>query len=671
LSDARPVDPRTSEIVSEWFFPRLFPVASRTVEEFACQEVVIPKGPLRGTLYDPSFMPFFRFVFEAMENKYYRKMAIVGPTQAGKSLVCNNIPMLYTLFELQEDIIVGIPTMDLAKGIWSEKIRPVIAATRYESLLPTSGAGARGGVPQAIELKNGVFLRFMPAGGGDGQRSSHTARVVIITEVDKMDDIGESSEESDPVSQIEMRADAFADTSKIILECTTTTEAGRIWQEAMVIGTGSRAWVPCPECGRYQPLVQKGLCFDPNDSVTAEESARYRCEHCEAMLDDSQRREMLKSPRLVHKTQSIDEHGNLVGDQPKTRVFGFHYNVLYSPMQSLGKTAAQQWEADAADLREKKKAMVQSKWAMPWSEDQSDGLRLSFHFLKQRAKISETRLRTVPNWCDFLIFEVDVQKHVLYWHAEAYRRDGTSQVVEYGITDIVDESDRAIVKALDMTHEITQEGWPVIDNPETVVQPRLCLLDTGYRYDVIAPWLRARTGWFGVKGTGRGSKVKITGAKAIFSIPGIVTVRPQDDGNKIWFVDVDSTKAIAHDRYFLGASQPGYTEVPGDVTQGYLMSITAEQRKFSEAAEGFVWEKIRRRNDYLDCRSYGVAGAMYLAMRTKRDEQVVAAKAEANKEKVAPVVEPVRKRSPIQTGHPSFLGRGVGDWFGSSGRVMS
>jgi len=660
------------DIQDEDYYPRLFPQASRSIMEFAEQEVILPKGPRKGAYFTLDFMPFMRFIFDAMQSTRWRKVAIVGPTQSGKSLVANNIPMLYTLFELNEDIIVGIPNMDLAKGIWMEKILPVINATRYRELLPTTGAGARGGVPTAMQLKNGATLRFIGAGGGDAQKSSHTARVIIMTEVDKMDDCGDASEESDPVSQIEMRADAFPQTSKIILECTVTHEGGRIWQEAMLHGTGSRAWVPCPVCGRFQELTQTGLVFDATDALTAEDTARYQCQHCPALWDDAMRRQALQTPRLVHRGQEILEDGTLFGEDPRTRTFGFHYSVLYSPIQTIGKTAAQQFEADASEYQEKKKAMIQSKWALPWREDMNQSSTLSFSFLRQRAMQSQVELKTVPAWSEFIVFTVDVQKRWMYWHADAYKRDGSSQVIEYGVTDIVDESDRAIAKALDQTADIASEGWEQTGDPDTILRPRLCLLDIGYRYDIIAPWLRNRTGWFGCKGRARGNKIGAIGGKAIFNIPGILTIKIQDDGNKIWFIDVDATKALVHDRYFLGQGQPGYTEVPRDITTGYMASIASEKREYDSSGDGFVWVKIRRRNDYLDCRSYGVAAHMYLAQLARRGEDQTDARAKQHEtptERPRPqYLLPESARKAKQPRPPGVVG---GGWLGASGRHFS
>lgn len=595
---------------------------------FAEQEIVLPKGPRRGMPFSVDFMPLSGFILEAMGSDYWRKLAIIGPTQSGKSLLANNLPMLYYLCELEEDIIVGLPDMDLARGVWNEKILPVIAGTKYRDLLPTSGAGAKGGVPNAIQLKNGAWLRFMAAGGGDAQRSSHTARVIIMTEVDKMDDIGEASEEADPVRQIEMRADAF-EHSKIIMECTVTHEGGRIWQEAMVLGSGGQVFVPCPVCGKHQIMDRSGLFFEEDDAITAEETARYRCAKCGDMWDERKRRLALERPVLVHRGQSVGDDGKVIGDLPRTRTFGMQWNVLYSPMQSLGKTAAQQWTVDKSGEQEAQKAMVQSKWAIPWV-DETVSREVNFSMLRKMADSSGVKLGVVPRWASWVVMAVDVQKRCMYWHAEAYAPNACSQVIDYGVIDILDgaigtsrdddvevdpdreASDESIHRALGEAAQIATKGWPGATGARH--EPRVCLVDTGYRTDVIQAWLRNRTRWHGVKGIGKNQRGKITGAKAIFQISDIVQIRQQDDGSFLWFVNVDHTKALVHDRFFIAEGEAGHTTIPADVTRSYLFHLTAERREYDKTGDGFTWVKQRgrRRNDYLDCRSYGVAAHKFL-----------------------------------------------------------
>jgi phage terminase large subunit GpA-like protein len=170
----------------------------------------------------------------------------------------------------------------------------------------------------------------------------------------------------------------------------------------------------------------------------------------------------------------------------------------------------------------------------------------------------------------------------------------------------------------------------------------------------------------------------MTGSKSMFSIPGIVQIRMQDDGNKIWFIEVDNTKALVQDRYFLGAGQPGFTEVPRDVTQGYMMSLTAEKREYSGGDDGFVWVKIRRRNDYLDCRSYGVAGAMYLAQKMKREDATLDAKVESNRQMAKGTGNTeqkanflIRKEEPAKPSPKRRPTPPRQNWFGASGRYFS
>lgn len=596
------------------FRSRLFPVTARSITKFASEEVRLPKGPRRGLLYDPEYAPFNKFIFDAIMDERWRKVSVVGPTQNGKTLIATNIPLLYFLFETNEDVIFGLPSMDLASGMWAEKLNPVIEDSDYKHLLPTKGAGSRGGSFNAVRFKNGINLRFMGAGGGAEQMSSHTAKYVILTEVDKMDQSRGDGSEADPVSLIQNRCDAFED-SKIIMECTVTNEQGRIWQESMVNGSGGEIYVPCPKCNYIQEIGRSGLHFDTSSSLAAEESAYYQCEKCEAKWTNNDRLEALDNPFLVHRGQSIDQKkGIVVGELPPTRNFGIHYNVLHSPMQSLAKTAGQQWEADRSDLKEVKKAMIQSKWAVPYRDEDIDRDQITQQTLRKLADKSDYSLGDIPDWADNLIFEVDVQKGYCYWQIEAYSiQTMRSIVIEYGTVDQREDSDSGFINMLNDLNEIAIEGW-------SGMGASLKMMDTGYKYDLISPWLKRNPSWYGVKGIGKGQRAKLSGAKEIYKIPGILSIRPQDNGDKIWFIEVDNTKALVHDRYLIESDNIDcFRYVPNDVDISWIKSITAEVREWDELGEDFVWKKVRRRNDYLDCASYGVAGAYFLKAKTERD----------------------------------------------------
>lgn len=626
------------------FAARLYPQRPRGIVEFAEQEVRLPKGPRKGLHFDWDYAPFNRFIAEAIMNPYWRKVSVVGPTQNGKTLVATNIPMLYYLFEEEEDVIMGIPSMDLAFGMWNEKIKPVIMdCPKYRDLLPTSGAGSRGGNFTAVQFKNGVTLRFMGAGGSPEQMSSHTAKVVIMSEVDKMDESRGDGSEADPVSLIQNRADSFED-SKVILECTVTTTDGRIWQEAMVQGSGGEIYVPCPFCGHHQMLVHDQLRFDPQSQVSAEESARYECSECHELWNNNDRLEALGSPLLVHRGQRV-EGGKVVGDMPPTKNFGMHYNVLHSPMQSLAKTAGQQWEADNSELKGKKKAMVQSKWALPYEDDDTMRDRLTQGDLRRKADESDQRIGTVPDWVDKLVFATDIQQGYCYWQCEGYNMGNMhSTVIEYGTVDQRENTDAGLHRMLDDVDRIAIEGW---DGPNGErIFPEVKMVDCGYRYDVISEWLAMNRSWIGVKGIGSGQRNKLTGKKEIFKIDGILTVRVQDSGQKLWFIEVDNTKSLVHDRYLLkDSAYQFYRHVPQDVDITWIRSICAEYREYEETGETFKWVKKHRRNDYLDVSSYNVAASYILRQKDIRSQEREQKKVEENHRKLRQSGPPKRQQA--------------------------
>ena len=649
--------------ILEPFVRRLYPKVSRSIVEFAEQEVILPVGPRKGMYFDWDYAPFNKFIAEAIMEPYWRKVSVVGPTQNGKTLVATNIPLLYYLFEEEEDVIFGVPSMDLAYGLWNEKIKPVIVdCPKYRELLPTKGAGSRGGNFTAVQFKNGVTLRFMGAGGSPEQMSSHTAKYVILTEVDKMDQATGDRTEADPVSLIQMRADAFEE-SKIVMECTVTTQDGRIWQEAMIQGSGGIIHVPCRFCGKYQPLVRDQLRFDATSQVSAEESARYECAHCGALWTNNDRLEALDNPLLVHRGQEIGEDGVISGELPPTKSFGLHYNVLYSPLQSLAKTSGQQWEADTSELKEKKKAMVQSKWAVPWVDDDVLRDQLTPALLRKLSCASGYRLREIPDWVEKLTFAVDIQKTHCYWQCEGYNMTTMrSVVIEYGTVDKRENTEVGLHNMLNDVDEICREGWVQFASG-TTLHPSIRMVDCGYDYHEIERWLVSHRDWIGVKGIGQGQRTRLTGAKEVFKIDGVLTVRQQDSGTQLWFIEVDNTKSMVHDRYLLPSPEIDFFRfVPEDVDISWIKSMTAERREYDALGDGFKWKKVHRRNDYLDVSSYNVAGSYILRHKHKRDVEREKKQVTENYTRLKTENNPPRRQQSNRGGF--FSGERSGLWGG-------
>jgi hypothetical protein len=142
----------------------------RPILEFASEEIVIPRGKYKGLPYNPRRKPASELWFRELDTGRWQIHNCTGPTQSGKTLDAFVIPILYCVFEKEEDTIVGRPDMRMSMAKWRKDILPVIERTRYAHLLPSKGKRSRGGDLQEVAFRNGVYLTFMSFGRRDQDR---------------------------------------------------------------------------------------------------------------------------------------------------------------------------------------------------------------------------------------------------------------------------------------------------------------------------------------------------------------------------------------------------------------------------------------------------------------------------------------------------------------------
>ncbi|GAH64538.1 unnamed protein product, partial [marine sediment metagenome] len=271
-----------------------------------------------------------RLWFAAIDSGQWRRFVATGPQQSGKTLQCFVIPLLYHLFELEQTVVCGVPSLDIVADKWKEDILPSLERTRYRNYLPRSGPGSRGGNFVRITFTNGRTLRFMTGGGGgprgDKSRAAFTAPVVIITETDGMDEPGGRSREADKITQLEGRTRAYGRRARVYMECTLTTEEGRTWQE-YTAGTMSEIALRCPQCQRYSVMGRPNLTGwqQAEDILMAVEQAQFQCPECQALWDEADRAQANLDAVLVHRGQEVRDGGKVKGPLPRTNTLGFRW----------------------------------------------------------------------------------------------------------------------------------------------------------------------------------------------------------------------------------------------------------------------------------------------------------------------------------------------------------
>lgn len=485
-----------------WFAQRLRRPPLRTLRQFAEEEFVLTSGPYKGERFRCERQPWTGLFFDAVDSGDYRRVALLGCTQGAKTTCGFVMPTLWQLFERAETCIVGVPDLDMADDKFRVDLLPAVRSSRYERLLPETGPGSRAGrVTNTVTFRNGSVLKFMSGGGGDNRRSGFTSRRVVVTEVDKMDVVGGMSRETDKISQLEARSDAYGDAGELFLESTASFRTGRVWREYEA-GTASRIACPCPHCRSWVTPEREHLTgwqtADTEDE--AAEQARFICPACSVGLSEDDRTAMNRAAMLVHRGQRLDG-GQVTGEPPKTRTLGFRYNAFNNLFWSPGFIGRREWKATRApDEEAAKREILQFVWAQPYDPPGTDPTRATWLDV---AKLAENRPQGMrPGDTRAVAVFADPGKYLLHFVASAFDAYGSPRVIDYGAleTNWDDLQERAIGSSLKRLGDRCREGW----GGET---PEIVLVDSGNWTDQVYDFCAAmgRPYWptKGVSGTMR------------------------------------------------------------------------------------------------------------------------------------------------------------------------
>jgi phage terminase large subunit GpA-like protein len=469
----------------------------RSYTQFALDEIVLPNGPYKGARLKPTMQPATFIWLAELDKHAWRRYAFTAPVQSGKTLSALVIPLMHVLFERRETAILGAPKLEIAHDKWREDFLPVIKASRYGDLLPTRGAGSRGGTPQEhVQFGNGVTMKFMSGQGSDDSRSAFTSRWAFVTETDKMYVAGDVSREADPVSQIEDRTFAFDrfGGGYVFLECTCSVTEGRIWREVSG-GTNSRIALPCPHCGQYVSPDREHFCgWDAaRNEVEAEQLGSFHCPACGQQWSQDERLAANERGVLVHQGQTVDQTGQVHGDPPPVRTLGVRLTAANNAFVTDRTIAAHEWKCAREDEESEarlnlEKTLRQKIWAMPYDPPALDEMRVDWRQIKDRSE----RLAKgfVPADTFALTVGVDIGKRLAHWVAVAWLQDKRCHVVDYGRFDIAfDElgAERALTLALRDFRDLCESGWL---GQQGRVIPEAVWIDSAYTTEIVRAFIR-------------------------------------------------------------------------------------------------------------------------------------------------------------------------------------
>jgi len=562
-----------------------------------------------------------------------------GPVQSGKTLIFFVIPILYHLFELQEDVICGVPIIETAQGIYEERVKRVLLKTRYKDLIADSGSGSKGGKFLKTEFKNGATLRFMGAGGGDGQRSTHTAPCIVNTECDKMDKAGKTSKETSPINQIIARGDADPRKRKVFNECTISNKEGFIYKHVTIHGSHHRLFFQCPECRDWiYPVRENFIGWQDADNVyEAREKASYLCDKCNHCITELERNIMLANPKICDKNQAIDTDGNVTGERVPTNIFGFQWNKMGSNLVEMADIADNEYKAKVSENYEDLKRVHQFDWSIPYDDNLTNLSTISRDMILN--KMSSFARGHIPEETTANILTIDLGMHQCWWNFWSFTPNSEGFLVDYDSITVPQERQTNPIEILTSLREfrdsVIEFGW--IKQGEEV-KPDLVIVDSSYQNDIAYEFCKESKKEMGIRfypfkgfGSARNQKSWTPFKKAKDRRIGHEwAMIKQNEGSLLIHGHSDYWKRMVHKGFEAEVKSPGSLYIFSGPQRDHLQFCRQQTAEREE--EEFIpgqgmktyWNQIHKDNHYFDCSYMALVGASIMGINLiKRDKPPV------------------------------------------------
>lgn len=552
--------------------------------------------------------PYLRDIMDALSvtdptrKVVFMKAAQVGATEAGNNWLG------YIIHWAPAPVLAVWPTVEAAEKVSKQRIEPLIEESpELRRLIPPARARDSGNTLRIKEFPGGV-LAMTGANSGVGLRSM-PARFAFLDEVDGYP--GDVDGEGDPVALVQNRLRTFGRFSKMFLVSTPKTAGTSRIEREFNASDQRRYFVPCPHCGEKQWLKFERLQWEKGKP----ETVAYACEHCGGMFEERFKTTFLAQGEW-RATAEAAEPG----------VAGFHISGLYSPLGWLSwQQIAQEWEA-AQGNDDLLKAFKNTVLGEVWQErgEAPDWKRLA-------DRKADHLLGTVPAEVLFLTAGIDVQADRVEFHLWGWGRGLTSWLV-----DVVILPGHVTGQQVwdDLTALLTRT-WEREDGLHMQVSRYAIDTGDGNTTSVVYAWVRSTQDGRVLAVKGKRDYDRNTPVAA----PTLVDVNEQGKkvkrGLHLRMVSVDLFKAETYRFLRLnrptdeeaaeGAKYPdGYIHLAADTSDEWLKQITAEQMVVEENRRTkfrkIVWQKMRPRNEALDCRVYARAAAWVVGADRWKDE---------------------------------------------------
>lgn len=363
--------------------------------------------------------PYLKQIYDDVGNPRVRKIILKKSAQIGATQLANNL-LLYYVCNFTFPLLMIMPSKEAAQQFCERSLTPSIHASAEVKKFLT---GNQDDLKKTEMLFSSCILRCIGA-GSPSKLASNPAAVVIVDESDKQSDF-ESIGEAPALELAEDRTISFPNDKKIIVLSTPTTENTSVVHSQYLLGSQSKYFVQCPHCQHEQTLRFEQLKWESAklengtyDIDKVEQSTRYECEGCQALLTEQDKVGMVRN--------GIWRDTNPNPFPVETR--SYHISALYSFNITWGGMAKifLLSKDDVGKLRNFYNSYLGECFQQRATTLKTANIDI---LIAESPKYNKGELLSKPQ---VILMAADTQGDKFYFVTEAVFRDGSSHVIDWG-----------------------------------------------------------------------------------------------------------------------------------------------------------------------------------------------------------------------------------------------
>ena len=490
---------------------------------------------------------------DAMSDRRYEKVVVMGSHQSGKTDMMNNDIGRHIDVDACSMMFVRY-SIEMAEEWSKDRLAPMIRDTPVLRKIVKD--------PKARNSENTIMHKKFPGGSlaitGSNSPASLASRPIQRLYCDDIDRF-EVTKEGDSVDIAEARTETFYN-KKIVLNSTPRDKGTSRIEAAYLESDMRRYLVPCLKCEVFDVLSWPQVIW-PKGSP---KDARYQCLHCGTKHTDGDIDKMVS-------------RGYWEAQKPFNGTAGFWFNAIYSPWVSLAKMARQ--FTNVKKNNDRLRVFVNTMLAETWDTQLlSDGVPWQ-KLYNRREKYSAE----VPAGVLIITAGVDVQDDRL-----------EIETIGHGI----DEESWTVENVIIHGSPAQKSTWESLDayllktfTHESGVKIRIvtaCIDSGGHFTDEVYKFTKQRQNRriYATKGASATGKPLVGRASTNNAYKA-----------KLFLVGTDTAKMIIYGRLNIEECGPGFMHFNDSLDEEYFKQMCSERLDPKGR-----WVKTRARNEVLDCR---------------------------------------------------------------------